>query len=306
MTLPFLKYLFAILLFIIPLSGCAMSGGGSPVHFDSINSQAIVLTPYYLSDPLQGGDHAWYMKLKISDKIPVAGFLKPNQMLTESLTRAIFALNPVPGEVLSSSAGEPIKGCGGWYSAQIAMLPDGGVKGSLAFADYSDDCSLVLNGEVPFVGKMDITSGAIEVSLTLLPLAARLAEKELQLEGRLDLTFNAVKGEKQRALNRSTMAMVDETGLRVKLSPVIFSWDRRGIFLDEAMDGQIVVEPYGVVRVETTSPLQIRHEGTKPLKGSLKFHGANGSWIRLYFAKEGLPGFFRLDGSDGFETIGQL
>ncbi len=306
MTLAFLKHLLPSILFIFTLSACVMPGGGTPVKFDSINSQEVVLSPYYLGNPAQGGDHAWYMKLKISDRVPVAGFLKPNQMLTESLTRAIFALKPASGKVLLSSAGIPTKGCEGLYSAQISIQPEGGIKGSLSFSNYSDDCSMVLNGQVPFAGEMDMASGETEIELQLPPLAARLAEKKLQLTGSLELTFNAFKGEKQLVLNRSTMIMADETGPRIRLSPVTFSWDRRGKFLDEALDGQFVVEPYGVVHLETTSPLQIRHDGKNPIKGALRFHGDNGSWIRLYFAKEGLPGFFRLDGDDGFETIGQL
>jgi hypothetical protein len=307
----FLKHLLNLTFLILFLGGCAGPGGGSPAsgslgNFDSKNTQEIVIAPYYLADPAQGGDHAWYMKLKITSKVPVAGFLKPNQMLTESLTRAIFALQPVPGKVLSSSPGSPIKGCEGSYSGQVSMKSSGDFKGSLSFSHYSDDCSLVLDGLVPFTGKIDMVSGEAGVSLNLPPLAARLAEKDLQLAGRMDLTFNAFKGEKQLVLARSSMEIADETGPRFSLRPVTFSWDRQGEYMSETIEGQFGVSPYGFVQVKTTSPIMMRPDSKKPFNGSLKFYDAKGRWIRLLFAKPGMPGFFRLDGDDGFYTIGHL
>jgi len=38
----------------------------------------------------------------------------------------------------------------------------------------------------------------------------------------------------------------------------------------------------------------------------LRFQGKDDSWLRLWFAKPAMTGFFKIDGSDGLQTIGQL
>ena len=306
MTSTFLKSLIPIILFAATLGGCATSGGGSPARLTTQNLQEIALSPYYLSDPAEGGDHAWYLKMKRSEKTPVAGFLKPNEMLTESMTRSIYGLKPVAGQVFSADPLPLIKGCAGTYSTQINMLPGGKIYGQIIFDEYADDCSLVLDGKVLFEGKVDLASGTTDVELTLSALTGRLAEKELQLSGKLELKFNAVAGEKQLVITRSRMNIADETGLRISLRPVTFSWDRREKITQELFEGKVAISPYGVLDLKTTSPIRISLERNAPFEGALRFHGEKDISIRMLFGRSGFTGFFFIDGPNGFKTTGQL
>jgi hypothetical protein len=98
----------------------------------------------------------------------------------------------------------------------------------------------------------------------------------------------------------------DETGLRISLRPVNFSWDRRGQYMQQSMAGQVVVVPYGVLQFNTTSPLKISPERNTPFEGALRFYGEKETSIRMLFSKPGFPGSYILDGPHGFTTIGQL
>jgi hypothetical protein len=295
-----------VLLPVFFLAGCATPRGGSAARFTPQNFQEIALSPYYLSDPAEGGDHAWYMKLKRSRKAPVAGFLKPNEMLTESLTRSIYGLKLVAGQVLPPVSLPAIHGCAGSYATQINIQPGGEISGHLLFSGYADDCSLALEGRVPFKGKLDPASGDTRVELTLSSLAGRLAAKGVQLSGKLELEFNALVGEQQLVTASSSMNIADETGLRMSLRPMSFSWDRRGQYLQEIIEGQVAISPYGVLQLKTTSPLKISPERNAPFEGALRFYGENDSSVRMLFAKPGFTGFFILDGPDGFTTMGQI
>ena len=287
------------------LGGCAV-GGGSAARFTPKNAQEIVLTPYYLSDPAEGGNHTWYMKLKIAGKVPVAGFLKPNQMLVESFTNWLAPRQTQPGQPLSPPKETTVGGCSGSYRGTIEAQGRDHFSGRLVFDDYSDDCSLVFTGSVPFGAELDAASGAVEMTLPLGELTARLAEKQLKLKGNLALDFNLLQGEKQLVRAESRMALADESGLRIGLEPVLFTWDRRGRHLISAYEGQLLIPPYGLVQLTTLSPIKIVPGTHKPYNGALRFEGAEGAWIRLLYANPGKAGFFRVDGSDGMESIGYL
>ena len=305
-TSNFLRTLFTVALVMASLSGCATSGGVSPVRYTPINTQEIVLSPYYLSDPVDGADHAWYMKLKISDKRPVAGFLKPNQMLMESFTRWIFDLNPQAGKTLSAPSQAIRTGCQGDLTGQFEHKASGEIKGVLAFSSYADDCSLVLNGSVPFSGKLDVQTGAVIVEFSTDGLTALLDKKNLQYGGDVELAFNAFQGKEQVVTVVSDLVLSDDTGFRYRLKNMKFVWDYRGDYTQASMAGEFDWGVYGSVVLTTASPIQIHPKRGHPFDGALLFHGADDSWIRVLFAKPAMPGFFRIDGSDGFETIGQL
>lgn len=298
--------LFSLLLLTL-LSGCAATtGGGSLLHFSAKNTQEVALTPYYLSDPAEGGDHVWYMKLKISDGLPAAGFHKPNRMLAQSLVLALTAHKPASGKPFAAQSQPPIKGCAGSYHAAVDSQSATDFTGELILDGYSDDCALVLQGRVPFTGKTAWPSGETQVNMTLEALAAKIGTKSLTLSGPLELGFNLLKGEKQRITSRSRMAIADEGGVRIRLAPVAFSWDRSGQYEQQDMEGQVQVEPYGSVRLTTTSPIRILPSTKMPYEGSLRFEAANDGWIRLWFNKPGASGSFRLDGPNDYRTVGHL
>ncbi len=290
---------------LIFLGGCLAVGSG-PARFTPQNSQEIVLSPYYLSDPSEGTDHAWRMKLKISDKIPVAGFLKPNQMLVESFTRWVAAQISAKDKTFTLSSTAPLTGCVGSYSGSIESQTRKDFAGNLNFAGYSDDCSLVIDGRVPFRGEINESGESVTVHLSLAELEGRLGVHELTLAGTIILQFNPFQGEKRLVTAEANMSLSDASGLRFRLAPVSFSWDRRGQFLNSIYEGQVIIPPYGRVKLVTLSPLRSSPGTHKPFNGSLRFEGADGSWLRLLYPNSVKPGFIRIDGSDGLRTFSYL
>lgn len=306
MIVTFLKRLFPTILLITILGGCVASGGGSPVRFSPQNSQEIVLSPFYLSDPSKGADHAWYLTLEVSDKIPIAGFLKPNQMMMESFAHWIYSLRPVAGKPLVVPSQAIAQGCQGALSGQLTLEAAGAFKGQLVFENYADDCTLILSGEVPFEGNLGLASGDMVVEMELEALRATLGSRELQYKGDLQLEFNASAGKNQVTTLVSDLALSDESGPRYSLDDMKFVWDPRGHYPQATIAGRLNYVGQGSVELTTESPIYINQKRGQPFDGALLFHGADQSWIRLLFAKPALPGFFRIDGSDGLETKGQL
>lgn len=287
------------------LSGCLAAGSG-PARFTAKNSQEIVLSPYYLADPAQGGDHAWFMKLKISDKLPVAGFLKPNQLLSESFAEWIATQKLETSKPLTEAEVAPVAGCSGSYRGALERLAKDDFSGHLVFDNYSDDCVMVFDGTVPFHGDLEGSTGFASVELSVAELNSYLGDTLIRLGGTLQLDLNPGQGTKQHLKAVSRVSLSDASGLRVGLTPVIFSWDRSTHLLVSTYEGALVIPPYGRVGLKTLSPIRIAPGTHKPFDGSLRFEGAGGSWVRLLYAKPGSPGFFRIDGSDGLETIGYL
>jgi len=264
------------------------------------------MSPYYLATPAEGGDHGWYMKLKMSDKIPVAGFLKPNQMLAEGFSRWLQMSGSATDGSLNLHPGEPVSGCDGTLTGSIEQGTNGKFSGLLSFDGYADDCSMHLDGEVSLKGGIDPASNELEVRMELAKLQARIGKKPLQLGGELRLRFAANPSGRKLLQAESRLRLADENGPRYNLSPVNFTWDRRGTYPAITMDGRIRFFPYGNVELKTTSPLQLLPPRELPFDGSLRVYGAEESWIRMLFNRGGDPGFFRIDGSDGLRTIGHL
>ena len=332
----FLKRIFFVCLLLSISAGCVTTtGGGGTVRFDKLNAYEVALSPFYLaSHTAIDTDHAWHMTLTVSSGMPIAGFLKPNQMLMESFTRWIYSLNPSPGKVLNVSGERAIDGaCEGSYSGQIQMSTGGRFTGELTFSEFADDCSLVLGGEVPFEGSLDLTSGLMSAELSMPPLVAKLAEEEITLKGDLQLKFNAFKGEKQASSGTSDMVLSDSDGVRFELEDMEFSWDHNGDFQKLSVNGLIDFANMGSVNLVTTSPLiisntpgrlvtayksegtpgagepaQASHKRRLPFSGALLFHGADDGWVRLLFGKSTYPdpGFFWIDTSGNMQSMGTL
>ena len=330
----FLKKIFFVCLLLSMSAGCVTTtGGGGTVRFDKLNAYEVALSPFYLANHAAiDTDHAWHMTLAVSSRIPIAGFLKPNQMLMESFTRWIYGLNPSPGKVLNVSGESAVAGaCEGSYSGQIQMSAGGRFTGALTFSEFADDCSLVLGGEVPFEGSLDLTSGLMSAELSMPPLVAKLAEEEIQLKGDLQLEFNAFKGEKQASSGTSDMILSDSAGVRFELEDMLFAWDHSGDHQKLSVNGVIDFANMGLVRLATTSPLiisnipgrlvtayksegtpgagepaQATHKRRLPISGALVFHGADNGWVRLLFANSAKPGFFWIDTSSHMQSLGTL
>ena len=267
------------------------------------------------------------MTLNVSSGMPIAGFLKPNQMLMESFTRWIYSLEPTAGKVLNVKGESDIAGdCEGAYSGQIQMASNGRFTGKLVFSEFADDCSLVLDGEVPFAGSLDLASGVMIAELSFSSLNGELGEDELSMQGDLELEFNAFKGEKQASTGISELALADAEGARFRLDDMEFAWDHSGQYQKLSVNGMINLAGIGSLRLATTSPLQIsnipgrlvtayKNDGTPaqtthkrrlPFDGALMFYGADKAWVRLLFSKPTLPGFFWIDTSAGSQSIGNL
>jgi len=301
-----LVYLIALFLTTSLLGGCAASGDGGAVHFDARNSQEIVLSPFYLSDPAAGADHAWYLTRAVADKTAQAGFLKPNQMLLESFSRAIFKLQLEPGKPLPATGGSSQAGCQGTQNLRLALAENGNFTGELVYDHYADDCTLVLNGRVPVRGQLDRQTGDLTARLEVLPLTATLTDKNLQLRGELSLELNAFAGEKQRMTLMADLSLSEGDRSRYALRQLALVWDGRGAFPQVTLTGSLAFTDHGLVRLTTESPLQINPQRGLPFDGVLRFQGRDDSWLRLWFAKPAMTGFFKIDGSDGLQTIGQL
>lgn len=330
----FLKSVSVVLLLLIISGGCSTGpNGGGTVRFDKLNAYEVALSPFYLANHAAiDTDHAWHMTLAVSSGIAIAGFLKPNQMLMESFTRWIYSLNPSPGKVLNFRGESAVAGaCEGSYNGQIQMKTDGRFTGALTFSAFADDCSLVLGGEVPFKGSLDLTSGLMSAELSMPPLVAKLAKEEIQLKGELQLEFNAFKGEKQASTGTSDMMLSDSAGVRFELEDVEFNWDHSGDYQKLSVNGMIDFANMGSVKLVTTSPLRIsntpgrlvtayKSEGTPgagepaqpthkrrlPFSGALVFHGVDDGWVRLLFANSAKPGFFWIDTSGHMQSLGTL
>lgn len=326
--ISFKRLLIVCLLFTV-VAGCvASSTGGGSVHFTPENAYEIALSPFYLADRSAiDGDHAWHMTLLVSHRKPIAGFLKPNQMLMETFTRMIYSLAPAPGKVLTI-AGENLvpADCEGGYSEQLQMAKNGQFTGRIAFSAFADDCSLVLDGSVPFEGELNLTSGEVTATLSFSSLEATLDEVALPMKGELRLEFNAFKGEKQASNGVSSLVLADATGVRLSLKDMEFAWDHREEYEKFEVNGWIDVAGYGSVRLATTSPVRISntpgrlvtaykadgspaqttHKRRLPFDGALMFYGDDDGWVRLLFSKPTDPGFFWIDTSKGSQSIGSL
>jgi len=321
----------ALILFV--LSGCAPSTGNGSARLMAKNSLEVSLSPFYLVDHSAiNADHAWHLTRSVSAGKPIAGFLKPNQMLRDAFSASIFNLQltrekPSSLDETRDFASE----CGGGYRTQTKVAADGRLSGTITFSDFADDCSLVLNGRVPFTGTLDRATGNLNAELVLSQLVGHLDKTRWQLNGELSLSFNIFKGDSQVFSGASELSVADETGTRFQLEDVDFKWDHTGEYQTVVLNGQIHFDNLGSVRVETTSPIQIsntpgrinsiapdaaqRLAGDKartshfrrlPFDGALLFHGASNSKVRLLFSKPGFPGFFWIDGSDGLQTMGTL
>jgi hypothetical protein len=329
-----LKRCLVVMIFSCIAAGCsASSGGNGSLIFNKSNYLEVSLSPFYLIDrSAMSHDHAWHMTRAVSAGKPIAGFLKPNQMLMESFTRWIYSLKPAPGKILNAEASSVIVAdCKGSYSAHIQMSQNGRFTGQINYFDLADDCSLVFSGEVPFTGRLDLMSGAMSTELTFDNLKIRLGDQAWRLRGELELEFNAFSGEKQVSTGHSDMFLADESGNRFQLDDMQFSWDHRAEYQKLSVDGLIDFGSQGSVRLETTSPLQISntpgrpnsvyrstgklkkrnpahlsHKRRLPFDGALLFHGSNQEWVRLLFSKPASPGFFWIDSSDGLQTMGTL
>jgi hypothetical protein len=329
MSVIILKRVLVGLLLCALAAGCvASSTGGGSAHLETQNVYEVALSPFYLvNHSATDADHAWNMTLNVSHGRPIAGFLKPNQMLMETFTRMIYSLEPAPGKVLSISEENLVPAdCEGGYSEQLQMSKNGKFTGQMSFSAFADDCSLVLDGEVPFAGSLDLESGVMSAELSFSSLLGRLGEDELSMKGDLHLKFNAFKGEKQASTGISELALADADGARFSLDDMEFAWDHSGQYQKLSVNGIINLAGVGSVRLATTSPLQIsntpgrlvtayKNDGTPaqathkrrlPFDGALMFHGADKAWVRLLFSKPTLPGFFWIDTSEGSQSIGAL
>jgi hypothetical protein len=325
----FLKRIFFVCLLLSMSVGCATSpDGGRAAHLETQNVYEVALSPFYLVVRSSiDADHAWNMTLNVSSGMPIAGFLKPNQMLMESFTRWIYSLEPIAGKVLNVNGESDIAAdCEGAYSGQIQMASNGRFTGKLVFSKFADDCSLVLDGEVPFAGSLDLASGVMIAELSFSSLNGELGEDELSMQGDLELEFNAFKGEKQASTGISELALADAEGARFRLDDMEFAWDHSGQYQKLSVNGMINLAGIGSLRLATTSPLQIsnipgrlvtayKNDGTPahtthkrrlPFDGALRFYGADKAWVRLLFSKPTLPGFFWIDTSAGSQSIGNL
>jgi len=327
------KRLLTSTLILFVLSACASATGNGSARLIAKNSLEVGLSPFYLVDhSATNADHAWHLTRSVSAGKPIAGFLKPNQMLRDAFTGAIFNL---PGFREKASSLDETRDfaseCGGSYSTHTKIAADGRLTGTITFSDFADDCSLALSGRVPFTGTLDRITGDLNAELALSQLIGHLDESRWQLDGELSLSFNIFKGDNQVFSGESDLAVADETGTRFQLEDVDFKWDHTGVYQTVVLHGQIHFEKLGTVRVETASPIQISntpgrinsispgasqrpagdkartsHSRRLPFDGALLFHGANDSKVRLLFSKPGFPGFFWIDGSDGLQTMGTL
>ena len=324
----FKRMLIVCLLFSV-VAGCvASSTGGGSAQINTQTAYEIALSPFYLANRSAiDSDHAWHMTLLVSHRKPIAGFLKPNQMLMETFTRMIYSLAPAPGKVLNITEENLVPAdCEGGYSEQLQMSKNGQFTGQMSFSAFADDCSLVLDGSVPFEGKLDLTSGEVTSTLSFSSLDATLDEMALPMKGDLRLKFNAFKGEKQASTGVSSLVLADATGVRLSLKNMKFAWDHSEEYQKIEVNGWIDVAGYGSVRLATTSPVRISntpgrlvtaykpdgspaqttHKRRLPFDGALKFYGDDDGWVRLLFSKPTDPGFFWIDTSKGSQSIGSL
>ena len=323
------KRMLIVCLLLSVVVGCvASSTGGGSVHFTPENAYEVALSPFYLANRSAiDGDHAWHMTLLVSHGKPIAGFLKPNQMVMETFTRMFYGLAPVPGKVLNITKENLVPAdCEGGYSEQLQMSKNGQFTGQMSFSAFADDCSLVLDGTVPFEGDLDLTTGEVTATLSFSSLDATLDEMELPMKGDLRLKFNAFKGEKQASTGVSSLVLSDATGVRFRLKDVEFAWDHRDEYQSLVANGWIDVAGYGSVRLETTSPIRLSntpgrlvtaykpdgspahtsHKRRLPFDGALRFYGDDDGWVRLLFSKPTDPGFFWIDTSKGMQSMGSL
>lgn len=306
MITNFLSYPIAFFLIAFLLSGCSLAGKETAARFDLRNSQEIVLSPFYLSDPAAGADHAWYLTRAAADKRPQAGFLKPNQMLLESFSQSILNLNLTETKENTSPGVVTESGCQGTQSLRLKMTADETFSGELHYDNYTDDCTLVLHGVVPFHGRFDRQSGALSATLKPLLLTGALDDRKLLLRGEVSLELNAFAGQKQRMTLSAELTLSEGTQTRYALRKMELVRDEGGDFPQVTLSGVLAFTDHGVVQLTTESPLQIDPKRGLPFDGVLRFHGSDSSWLRLWFAKPAMTGFFKVDGSGGLQTMGQL
>ncbi|PLY03063.1 MAG: hypothetical protein C0623_02400 [Desulfuromonas sp.] len=317
--------LFAIALSLFIVSGCVSSSGNGSTRLSAESSLEVSLSPFYLvNHSATNSDHAWHLTRVVSAGEPIAGFLKPNQMLRDAFAESIFSLKLAPQKLSSGDSSHSFSdACGGGYTTEIKVAADGNFVGAIIFSGFADDCSLALTGRVPFKGSLNQETGNLETELTLSQLKGALGTSSWTLGGELSLSFNAYKGTSQVFSGESEVSLADETGDRCRLDDVAFRWDHTGVYQTVILNGRIHFANLGSVRIETTSPLEIsntpgrahsvsrgtppaNHKRRLPFNGALLFHGANNSNVRLLFSKPGFPGFFWIDGPNGLQTMGTL
>lgn len=266
--------------------------------FTSDNSQAIALAPFYLVKQEAEADHAWYLTLKAAEDKPIAGLLKPNQLLIKTAMTSLRTLPEQNEQVLSSS------GCRGQFSSQIIPQADKTLARKIEFNNYSDDCTLSLDGSIT-VNVSDASADRMTITLNIDKLLAKTAENQYQITGTLVATFSPQTGTTDYSAF-SNLSLITTTNERYDLHDLKIERSNRQEYPQISLNGQIDFSRYGTVKVVTDSPLLLQKETGLPFDGMLTFHGANDTWVRIFFPKAAYPGFFRLDGSDGLQTMGKL
>lgn len=289
------------LIFFLSISMAAcVSQSSVPMKatFTSENSQAIALSPFYLVTQETDDDHAWYLTLKAAEKKPVAGFLKPNQLLIHSVMTSLRKL-PLQSDQRYTSSG-----CRGQFSLRIGSVADKALTGNIEFTDYSMDCTLSLGGNVA-LNVSDTSASQIITTINAADLIAKTADNQYQVTGILDVTFNLLSAETNYSAS-SNLSMIASKNERYDLYNLQIEQSKQQEYLQLSLNGRIDFSHYGTVEITTNSPLLIQKETGQAFDGMLTFHGANNSWVRIFFPKAAYPGFFRLDGSDGLQTMGKL
>lgn len=305
------KYFWLLSVFCL-LSACASSGKIQPqiqqqVQFDGKNTQAVVLSPFYLPDPQeQRADLAWALTLRVSDGKPFFGLLKPNQLLVDPLVAFFTSLNLQPGQPLNGEKSSEVAGCQGENRIRVNFGPSGEFSGSLSYQDFSDNCSLSLTTTLPFQGKLDTGTGQLTLKLDYHDLNARMGERHSLLQGQLQLAMNVFPGGQKNYTALVDMLLNESDGQQYRLEKMLFSWNLAGPYPQFSLAGTIHFSQYGAVQVTTDSPLISHTLNGPPFDGMLTFKGAADAWRRLYFAKSSYPGSFRIDGSNGMKSMGKF
>jgi hypothetical protein len=266
--------------------------------FTSENSQAIALAPFYLVKQEEEADHAWYLTLKTAESKPIAGLLKPNQLLIDTVISSLKTLPEQINQALFSS------GCRGQFNSQINAQADTTSAGTIEFTDYSDDCTLSLDGSVT-VNVSDVSAETITATIRPENLSAKTAENQYQVTGILKVTFNP-QSEATEYLASSDLSLIAVNNERYDLHNLQIKQSTWQEYPQISLNGQVDFSRYGTVTIATDSPLLVQKETGRPFDGMLTFHGSKDAWVRIFFPKAAYPGFFRLDGSDGLQTMGNL
>lgn len=278
-----------------------------PVIFNANNAQAVAVVPFYFNDPeSESIAHAWDLTLATADNRPVIGIVKPVQLLIDAFSQSVFKLHPSLMEKPGQTSRVSFPGCQGLYVSEFGLSPDDSLDGTISFQQFSDDCARFFDGTVSIQGRLDSPTGKLSANLELESWRISFPGRDYNVKSRLKLVIDTNLGEKQLYKAELDMDLSGTNDSGYRLRDFRFEWNRKPQDNEISLAGELTFDQFGTVKVETDAVLVLDVESGLPYNGVIMFYGEESSWVRLMFPRITYPGAFRINGSDGLDTMGTL